>query len=110
MTIFLSWFILLHLVYPNLIQNQRGNQKWIDAIEKDLHRNFPTHELFGGVYERIGQSELYRVLKAYSVLNPVDGYCQAMAPIAALLLMNMPAEQAFWDERLSRFFVNCLTN
>ena len=78
-------------------QNQRGNQKWIDAIEKDLHRNFPTHELFGGVYERIGQSELYRVLKAYSVLNPVDGYCQAMAPIAALLLMNMPAEQAFWD-------------
>ena len=49
------------------------------------------------MYERIGQSELYRVLKAYSVLNPVDGYCQAMAPIAALLLMNMPAEQAFWD-------------
>ena len=92
------------------MQNQRGNQKWIDAIEKDLHRNFPTHELFGGVYERIGQSELYRVLKAYSVLNPVDGYCQAMAPIAALLLMNMPAEQAFWDERLSRFFINCLTN
>ena len=86
-------------VHPSFIlnQNQRGNQKWIDAIEKDLHRNFPTHELFGGVYERIGQSELYRVLKAYSVLNPVDGYCQAMAPIAALLLMNMPAEQAFWD-------------
>jgi hypothetical protein len=52
--------------------------------------------MFGGAYERIGQTELYRVLKAYSVLNPVDGYCQAMAPIAALLLMNMPAEQAFW--------------
>ena len=52
--------------------------------------------MFGGTYERIGQAELYRVLKAYSVLNPVDGYCQAMAPIAALLLMNMPAEQAFW--------------
>ena len=49
------------------------------------------------MYERIGQSELYRVLKAYSVLNPVNGNCQAMAPIAALLLMNMPAEQAFWD-------------
>ena len=52
--------------------------------------------MFGGTYERIGQAELYRVLKAYSVLNPVDGYCQAMAPIAALLLMNMPSEQAFW--------------
>jgi len=52
--------------------------------------------MFGGTYERIGQEELFRVLKAYSVLNPVEGYCQAQAPIAALLLMNMPAEQAFW--------------
>ena len=52
--------------------------------------------MFGGAYERIGQAELYRVLKAYSVLNPTDGYCQAMAPIAALLLMSLPAEQAFW--------------
>ena len=52
--------------------------------------------MFGGTYERIGQTELFRVLKAYSVLNPVDGYCQAQAPIAALLLMNMPAEHAFW--------------
>ena len=28
--------------------------------------------------------------------NPSVGYCQAQAPIAALLLMNMPTEQAFW--------------
>ena len=26
----------------------------------------------------------------------MDGYCQAQAPIAAVLLMHMPAEQAFW--------------
>ena len=25
----------------------------------------------------ITQEELFRVLKAYSVLNPVEGYCQA---------------------------------
>lgn len=74
----------------------RGEQRWTDDIEKDLHRNFPTHELFGGEYEKIGQGELFCVLKAYSVLNPVDGYCQAQAPLAALLLMNMPSEQAFW--------------
>ena len=36
------------------------------------------------------------MLKAYSIHNPVDGYCQAQAPIAAVLLMHMPAEQAFW--------------
>jgi len=43
-----------------------------------------------------GQEDLFRILKAYSILNPVDGYCQAQAPIAAILLMHMPAEQAFW--------------
>ncbi len=38
----------------------------------------------------------FQVLKAYSVRNPKEGYCQAQAPIAAALLMNMPAEEAFW--------------
>ena len=28
--------------------------------------------------------------------NLRDGYCQAQAPVAALLLMNMPEEEAFW--------------
>jgi len=82
--------------FRRLWSSSRCEQRWLDDIEKDLHRNFPTHELFGGTYERIGQEELFRVLKAYSVLNPVEGYCQAQAPIAALLLMNMPAEDAFW--------------
>lgn len=36
------------------------------------------------------------MLKAYSILNPAVGYCQAQAPIAAFLLMHLPAEQAFW--------------
>jgi len=74
----------------------RCEERWIHDIEKDLHRNFPTHELFGGAFEQIGQAELFKVLKAYSVLHPVEGYCQAQAPIAALLLMNMPGESAFW--------------
>jgi len=82
--------------FRRLWSSSKCEQRWLDDIEKDLHRNFPTHELFGGTYERIGQEELFRVLKAYSVLNPVEGYCQAQAPIAALLLMNMPAEDAFW--------------
>ena len=48
-------------------------------IEKVYYffRNFPTHEMFGGAYEHIGQEQLFNVLKAYSVLNPVIGYCQA---------------------------------
>jgi len=40
--------------------------------------------------------ELFRVLKAYTILNPVDGYFQGQAPVAAMLVMHMPAEEAFW--------------
>lgn len=76
--------------------HEPGEAKWIDDIQKDLHRNFPNHELFGGTFEHIGQTELFRVLKAYTVYNPTEGYCQAQAPIAAALLMNMPAQEAFW--------------
>ena len=32
------------------------------------------------------------MLKAYTVLRPHEGYCQAQAPVAAVLLMHMPAE------------------
>ncbi len=32
------------------------------------------------------------MLKAYTVYRPDEGYCQAQAPIAAVLLMHMPAE------------------
>uniref|UniRef100_UPI00358F2DBD TBC1 domain family member 10A isoform X2 n=1 Tax=Myxine glutinosa TaxID=7769 RepID=UPI00358F2DBD len=69
--------------------------KWLEAIQKDLHRQFPFHELFhaqGGQ----GQQDLFRVLKAYTVFRPEEGYCQGQAPVAAVLLMHMPAEQAFW--------------
>lgn len=42
------------------------------------------------------QQELCNVLKAYVAFNPSVGYCQAQAPVAAFLLMHMPAVQAFW--------------
>ncbi|XP_039361240.1 TBC1 domain family member 10A [Mauremys reevesii] len=72
-----------------------GDPKWLDVIERDLHRQFPFHEMFvsrGGH----GQQDLFRVLKAYTLHRPEEGYCQAQAPVAAVLLMHMPAEQAFW--------------
>ncbi|XP_032823381.1 TBC1 domain family member 10A-like [Petromyzon marinus] len=72
-----------------------GDPKWLEVIQKDLHRQFPFHELFrakGGQ----GQQDLFRVLKAYTVYRPEEGYCQGQAPVAAVLLMHMPAEEAFW--------------
>ena len=35
------------------------------------------------------------VLKVPSLVSG-DSYCQAHAPLAAVLLMQMPAEEAFW--------------
>uniref|UniRef100_A0A8C4DFZ7 TBC1 domain family, member 10Aa n=1 Tax=Dicentrarchus labrax TaxID=13489 RepID=A0A8C4DFZ7_DICLA len=77
------------------LDSEAGDPKWLDVIEKDLHRQFPFHEMFvsrGGH----GQQDLFRVLKAYTLYRPEEGYCQAQAPIAAVLLMHMPAEDAFW--------------
>uniref|UniRef100_A0A8C8SCX9 Rab-GAP TBC domain-containing protein n=1 Tax=Pelusios castaneus TaxID=367368 RepID=A0A8C8SCX9_9SAUR len=42
------------------------------------------------------QRGLLQLLKAYTLYRPREGYCQAQGPVAALLLMHMPAEQAFW--------------
>ncbi|KAG5840675.1 hypothetical protein ANANG_G00191230 [Anguilla anguilla] len=77
------------------LDSQAGDPMWLDVIEKDLYRQFPFHEMFvarGGH----GQRDLFRVLKAYTLYRPDEGYCQAQAPIAAVLLMHMPAEDAFW--------------
>lgn len=75
--------------------SQPGNLQCLEDIRKDLDRQFPFHELFMS-REGHGQEDLFSILKAYTIHNPSDGYCQAQAPVAAVLLMHMPAEQAFW--------------
>ncbi|XP_052049652.1 carabin isoform X2 [Apodemus sylvaticus] len=39
---------------------------------------------------------LLQVLKAYTLYRPEQGYCQAQGPVAAVLLMHLPPEEAFW--------------
>ena len=77
--------------WTRLVQ-ARADERCTDDIEKDLHRNFPTHELFGGEYEKIGRAELYKVLKAYSVHNPSDGYCQAQVRNIKLIKSSQRVE------------------
>jgi hypothetical protein len=67
--------------------------RYIEDIKKDLHRQFPSHEIF---MKKEGRQMLFNVLKAYAVHNKEVGYCQAQGPIAALLLMHMPEEDSFW--------------
>ncbi|XP_031413871.1 carabin-like [Clupea harengus] len=70
-------------------------QNWVEVIEKDTDRQFPFHEMFLSK-DGHGQRELFGVLKAYTQFRPDEGYCQAQGPVAAVLLMNMPTEEAFW--------------
>uniref|UniRef100_A0A1L8DVD1 Putative ypt/rab gtpase activating protein n=1 Tax=Nyssomyia neivai TaxID=330878 RepID=A0A1L8DVD1_9DIPT len=95
---YLSGAHLLHEKYPTLYEEllkMPGNQQYIEEIRKDQHRQFPFHEMFLDE-DKPGRIELFNILKAYSIFNPQIGYCQAQAPIAAFLLMFLPAEQAFW--------------
>ena len=65
-------------LHPNAydeLRRQTGNEQVIDEIRKDLHRQFPTHELFAP-RNGIGQTNLFNILKAFSILKPDIGYCQ----------------------------------
>ncbi|KAI3371687.1 hypothetical protein L3Q82_024246 [Scortum barcoo] len=67
-------------------------------IALDLQRSFPTHRsLMGESPEAIeGQAKLFRVLIAYARYSPMVGYSQGMSYIAAVLLMQLGEEEAFW--------------
>lgn len=78
----------------NQLDSLPGDENINQEISKDLHRQFPAHEIFA-TRDGSGQQDLFRILKAYSILKPEVGYCQGQAPLAAVLLMIMPAEHAF---------------
>ncbi|KAB5570995.1 hypothetical protein PHYPO_G00219850 [Pangasianodon hypophthalmus] len=77
------------------LESSPGQQSWIDVIKRDTDRQFPFHEMFQSK-DSHGQQGLLQVLKAYTQFRPDEGYCQAQGPVAAVLLMNMPMEEAFW--------------
>ncbi|XP_014291456.1 USP6 N-terminal-like protein isoform X3 [Halyomorpha halys] len=72
--------------------------KWspdIRQIDLDVNRTYRDHIMFRERYN-LKQQELFNVLGAYSMYNLEIGYCQGMSQIAALLLMYLDEEDAFW--------------
>lgn len=67
----------------------------IRQIDLDVHRTYRNHIMFRKRYD-VKQQALFNVLSAYSMYNTEVGYCQGMSQIAALLLMYMNEEDAFW--------------
>ena len=59
----------------------------------DVDRTFPGHPQFEGREER---AALQRLLCAYAARNPRVGYCQSMNFVAALAMLFMEEEEAFW--------------
>lgn len=64
-------------------------------IELDLLRTLPNNKHFETL-DSSGTIRLRRVLTAYSEHNPKVGYCQGMNRLAAVALLVLPEEEAFW--------------
>ncbi|TCD71202.1 GTPase-activating protein [Steccherinum ochraceum] len=81
----------LEQTYLRLLKEPSTHEK---AINRDLGRTFPHHAFFTDGHG-IGQENLFNVLKAYSLYDPQVGYCQGLPFVVAILLLNMPDEEAF---------------
>ncbi|KAL5485221.1 GYP5 [Sanghuangporus weigelae] len=81
----------LEATYLRLLKETSPHEK---AILRDLGRTFPHHDYFTDGHG-IGQENLFNVLKAYSLYDPEVGYCQGLPFVVAILLLNMPDEEAF---------------
>ncbi|XP_051234752.1 USP6 N-terminal-like protein isoform X2 [Dicentrarchus labrax] len=81
--------------YERMKEQARLYSSEIKQIDLDINRTFRNHIMF---MDRFGvkQQSLFHVLSAYSVYNTEVSYCQGMSQIAALLLMYMNEEDAFW--------------
>ncbi|KAJ7045543.1 rab-GTPase-TBC domain-containing protein [Mycena alexandri] len=81
----------LESAYLKLLKESSPHEK---AITRDLGRTFPHHDFFTDG-QGIGQENLFNVLKAYSIYDEPVGYCQGLPFVVAILLLNMPDEEAF---------------
>lgn len=82
-------------MYSELLLRARLVSKDIKQIDLDINRTYRDHLAFRKRYD-VKQKSLLNVLAAYSMYNTEVGYCQGMSQIAALFLMYLDEEDAFW--------------
>nr|XP_008534128.1 PREDICTED: USP6 N-terminal-like protein isoform X4 [Equus przewalskii] len=81
--------------YERMKEQARLFSQDIKQINQDVNRTFRNHIMFWN-RDGIKQQALFHVLAAYSVYNTEVGYCQGMSEVAAVLLMFLGEEDAFW--------------
>ncbi|XP_064627290.1 uncharacterized protein LOC135487500 isoform X2 [Lineus longissimus] len=82
-------------IYQKMRERARNYSPDIRQIDLDVNRTYRNHIMFRERYN-VKQQALFHVLAAYSMYNTEVGYCQGMSQIAALLLMYLNEEDAFW--------------
>ncbi|CAG5123103.1 unnamed protein product, partial [Candidula unifasciata] len=90
-------------IYQQMRNRARTKSTSIRQIDLDVNRTYRNHIMFRERYG-VKQQALFHVLAAYSVYNTEIGYCQGMSEVAALLLMYLNEEDAFWG--LSQLFIS----
>ncbi|XP_009994746.1 PREDICTED: uncharacterized protein LOC104387661 [Chaetura pelagica] len=81
--------------YEQMKEQAKNFSSEIKQIDLDVNRTFRNHIMFRDRYG-VKQQALFHVLSAYSVYNTEVSYCQGMSQIAAILLMYLNEEDAFW--------------
>ena len=86
---------LYKTLLSNINKNDFIDKKEEDVIIRDLHRTFPKSLIFGPKLGE-GQRNLFRILMCFGASNKSTGYVQGMGFLAALFLLYMDEENAFW--------------
>ncbi|XP_009672661.2 USP6 N-terminal-like protein [Struthio camelus] len=81
--------------YEKMKEQAKSFSSEVKQIDLDVNRTFRNHIMFRDRYG-VKQQALFHVLSAYSVYNTEVSYCQGMSQIAAILLMYLNEEDAFW--------------
>uniref|UniRef100_A0A7N9CWN3 Rab-GAP TBC domain-containing protein n=1 Tax=Macaca fascicularis TaxID=9541 RepID=A0A7N9CWN3_MACFA len=98
------WSVLLNIqevksknprTYKVMKEKGKSSSKHIHQIDLDVSETLRTHIFFRDRYGT-KQRELFYILLAYSEYNPEVGYCRDLSHIAALFLLYLPEEDAFW--------------
>ncbi|XP_012822167.2 TBC1 domain family member 2B isoform X1 [Xenopus tropicalis] len=101
-----KWFTNLHIkklkdeaapgYFQSLLQNALEKQNPASKqIELDLMRTLPNNKHYTSPTSE-GIQKLRNVLLAYSWRNPDIGYCQGINRLAAIALLYLDQEDAFW--------------
>ncbi|XP_063574850.1 TBC1 domain family member 3F-like isoform X7 [Pongo abelii] len=98
------WSVLLNIqeiklknprIYKIMKEKGKRSSEHIHQIDLDVSGTLRKDIFFRDQYGA-KQRELFYILLAYSEYNPEVGYCRDLSHIAALFLLYLPEEDAFW--------------